>query len=167
MSQFKYTGNTPAVHIPTFTKYGIYQSSFIRLLESKGIDTFPETDDFILDGWFYFADLDGWAKVVPDLIVNSKLYKDDIFDCEDYALKAQVNCAERFGLNSFRLCIGVVKIDGKDMWHGFNIFPVHISDTETDLMLFEPNEGYEWSGQGFNIGENGYTPKMVFIPKPK
>lgn len=166
MSQIK--TQQPVIHIPSFTRYSWPASQYVRLLKEKGIDCFPETDDFVLDLHYYLTDIEGWAKVLPDLVVNSSLYKPNIYDCEDFGLKAQVTCAERYGLNALRLCIGLVpnpRKPGEKGWHGFNLFPVRFSD-RVELMLFEPNDGFEWAGNAFDIGKNGYTPKTVFISKP-
>lgn len=78
--------------------------------------------------------------------------------CQDYALKAQTVCAERYELNSLRLCIGDIP-QGK---HGFNLFPYGDGEGIEGIMLFEPNEGYKWSGI-LEMGEKGYQPELVLI----
>ena len=106
-----------------------------------------------LDNLYYYTNREGWANLLPDLMFASWLYKADKFDCENYALKAMVIAAERFGLNAFGVAIGEMP-QGR---HGFNIFY-----TGDSLMLLEPNNGYAWAGV-FEIGDNGYKPEMVLI----
>lgn len=155
MSQFRI--QQPIEHIPSFTKWGVQRYHLIRTLNGLGIKAFPE--GVALDAWYYFTDLEGWGKVLQNLVFNSNLYKKDIFDCEDYALKAQVVCAERYGLNALRLCIGDVP-RGK---HGFNLFFYGDRVGIKGGMLFEPNEGYPFSGSAFEIGDYGYKPEIVLI----
>jgi len=157
MSQIKL--KQPVVHTPTFNKWGIQRYALVQKLKELGIGTFPKTSDFVLDNWYYYTDLEGWAKILPDLVLNSGLYRTNIFDCEDYGLKAQIECADRYGLNAMRLCIGEVPEGG----HGFNLLFYGGASGIEGALLFEPNGGFEWGGNAFEIGENGYVPKMVFI----
>ena len=150
MSKFKV--QTPVIHLPSYTKYKIARAVLVKQLEGLGIMTFPQ--GITLDRFYYYTNLEGWGKIFHDLTFNSNLYKKDVFDCEDYALKAQTTCAERYGLNAFRLCIGDIP-GGK---HGFNIFY-----SEAGFMLWEPNSGFSCSGQPFEIGENDYKPEIVLI----
>jgi len=150
----KFTVQTPVIHTPSFTKWRIDSSTMYHLLINKGI----KIPLGMLDSFYYLTNLEGWGKLFYDLVFNSNLYKADAFDCEDYALKAMATCHERFGLNAFGLVIGDIPY-GR---HGFNIFAYYDSG-ETKLMLWEPNEGFSWSGNPFEIDENGYLPDMVVI----
>jgi len=152
LSQFRL--QQPVRHIPSFKEYKIYRGDLVKRLYQLDIDVFPKDVLFVLDKWYYHTDLEGWGKVLENLIFSSNLYKKDKFDCEDYALKAQVICAQRYGLNALRLCIGDVPT-GK---HGFNIF--YFGD---GFMLFEPNAGFTFSGSAFEIGEYGYKPEIVLV----
>lgn len=142
----------PVQHIPGFREFFIDAQSLAAKFEELGIQRFPK--DIVFDSWYYYTDLEGWGKVLGDLVFNSSLYKADKFDCEDYAMKAQVVCAERYGLNALRLCIGDMPLG----LHGFNIF-FH----GDGFLLWEPNEGYDFSGSAFEIGEYGYQPRYVLL----
>jgi len=149
----------PVIHTPSFKRYGVQQSYLAGELKKLSLHCFPVTDDYVLDAWYYYTNLKGWAKILPDLVSHSNLYKSNVFDCEDYALKAQVECALRYGLNSFRMCIGNMP----QGMHGFNIFPYGDETGIQGFMLFEPNDGFDWAGNAFKIGDNGYVPMDVFI----
>jgi len=149
----------PVTILPSYKTYGVQQYYFLREVQKLGIDTFPKTDDFILNAWYYYTDLDGWSKILPDLVLKSSLYKQDVFACDGYAIKAQVECALRYGLNSMRFCIGRMPLG----MHGFDIFPYGDELGIHGLLLFEPNEGFDWAGNAFEIGCEGYEPKMVFL----
>jgi len=108
----------------------------------------------MLDSYYYYTDIEGWGKILCDLAFKSDLYKEDRFDCENYALKAMVLCAEKYGLNAFGLALGYMP----QGYHGFNIL-----FTGTEFLLWEPNAGFECSGQAFPIGEFEYKPNLVLI----
>lgn len=148
MSKFKI--EQPVIHLPSFNQYEITGPALkekIQALELK----IPMG---MLDGRYYYTDLEGWGNILYDLAFKSKLYKRDRFDCENYALKAMTLCAERYGLNTLVMVIGDIP-QGR---HGFNIF--YYGD---GFMLWEPNEGFPWSGEPFEIGENGYIPDLVLL----
>jgi len=153
----------PVIHIPSFLEYKISGSELAKKYSDLGIDM-----PFVRsDSWYYHSDVEGWTKIMPDLVIKSSLYKRDRFDCEDYALKAQVTCAERYGLNTLRYTYGKMPLGA----HGFCSFW-----TGDGMMLFEPNEGFK-DGRGtvhdlwgsldgdivFPIGANGYIPIAVLL----
>jgi len=148
MSKFKV--QQPLIHIPSFKTYYVSGSFLKEEIESLGF-TVPMGR---LDSQYYYTDLEGWGAILWDLVFNSNLYKADRFDCENYALKAMTLCAERYGLNTMGLVIGDIP-QGR---HGFNIF--YHGD---GFMLWEPNDGFPYSGSPFEIGEHGYRPDMVLI----
>lgn len=140
---------SPIVHTPGFTEYQISGVDLAKEYSAIGVDMkFPRSDN-----WYFHTDEEGWMKVLVDLAFKSSLYKKDKFDCEDYALKAQVTCAERYGLNTLRYTYGMTPLGA----HGFNSLW-----TGDRFLLFEPNDGFSGSPV-FEIGENGYTPTAVLI----
>ena len=148
MSKFKV--QQPIQHIPSFREYQISSIAFRPKLEAIGL----KIPMYLLDGWYYYTDSAGWATILFDLVFKSSLTKPEKFDCDNYALKAMVTCAERYGLNTMGMVIGNIP-QGR---HAFNIF--YLGD---DFLLWEPNDGFQWSGQPFPIGENGYKMEMVLI----
>jgi len=114
----------------------------------------PLCTDQPMDGWIYYTDMEGWNKILYDLMFSSNLYKTDIFNCDKYALKAYITCCERYELNSLLLTIG----DMSQGRHGWNIF--YFGD---GFLLWEPNDGFPFSGSAFEIGEFGYSPKLLLI----
>ena len=142
----------PIVHTPSFKEYKISGSDLFSKYQEMGVTLpFP-----ISDNWYYYTDREGWSKLVSHLLFKSNLYKTDRFDCEDYAIKAMVTCAELFGLNTFRYTYG----DSPLGRHGFNSFW-----TGDSFLLFEPNEGFQLQLDSpiFEWGENGYLPLNALI----
>jgi len=152
MSSFKV--QTPIIHTPGFKTWRISGNSLHRQLVKLDL----KIPMGMLDSWYYFTDLDGWGKILWDLVFNSSLYKTDKFDCENYALKAMNECAERYDLNTMALVIGSIP-QGR---HGFNIF-VYYDNANVRFLLWEPNEGFPFSGSAFEISEYGYEPELVLI----
>ena len=153
-------------HIPSYPRYGMPRQYLVAKLAEVGIEPMlecPDDDPFILSPWWYHTTLDGWGNLLPNLILASNLYKQDIFMCWGYALNAQVECARRYSLNTLLMCIG--KIEGSPMKHAFNIFPYGNQYEIEGFMLFEPNGGYEVSGQGFPLGEAGYLAQYVLLAR--
>ena len=147
MSQIKV--KQPIVHIPSFKEYSISGIELANKYIQLGISIpFPRSDN-----WYYFTDVEGWSKLIPFLLIKSSLYKQDRFDCEDFAIKAQVLCAELFGLNTLRYTYGDMPL-GR---HGFNSFY-----TGDGFLLFEPNEGFN-DDPVFGISDNGYQPISVLL----
>lgn len=148
----------PVQHIPSFRKWAMRRSDMVRALQHRGIE--PLRRDVPLDGWIYFTDMEGWNKILWDLVFASKLYKLDIFNCDKYALKAYIVCCERYGLNTLLFAIGDIP-QGR---HGFNIFYALDKDENGGgFLLWEPNDGFPFSGSAFEIGEYEYKPEIVLV----
>ena len=142
----------PVVHTPGFREYHISGPELHGKYSDMGVAMpFP-----ISDNWYYYTDREGWATLVAHLLFKSNLYKNDRFDCEDYAIKAMVTCAELFGLNTFRYTYGDTPLGP----HGFNSLY-----TGDGFLLFEPNEGFQLNMDSpiFEWSENGYMPTNVLI----
>ncbi len=105
----------------------------------------------MMDSSYTYTDAEGWASIIEDMTFNSNLYKSEIFDCDDYAMKAYVTCRERYGLNGLGLVLGMTPAG----YHGFNII-----FTGDGFFLHEPNEGFHYGGP-FPIGEHGYFPNFI------
>jgi len=148
MSNFRL--QQPMVHLPSFKVYQVTGLFLKAEIETLGL----EIPLGMLDGQYYHTDFEGWGKVLYNLTFSSGLYKKDKFDCENYALKAMNLCAERYGLNTLALVIGSIP-QGR---HGFNMF--YFGD---GFRLWEPNMGFDWSGEPFEIGEYGYQSDKVLI----
>jgi len=140
----------PLIHTPSFKEYYISGRELARKYLDTGVKLpFPRSDN-----WYYFTDEDGWTSIIIHLLIKSSLYREEKFDCEDYALKAQVTCAELYGLNTLRYTYGSSPLGQ----HGFNTFW-----TGDDFFLFEPNAGFQFESPYFEWGEYGYLPKYVLL----
>jgi len=149
-------------HYLHYTLRDQYDAFILRYLEDRGLvstqelanefDLSNSTMSHILNGLEgenFIKSQKPWSQRK-----NVSLVKSNQPHCENYALKAMNQCAERHGLNTLAMVIGDIP-EGR---HGFNIF--YHGD---GFMLWEPNEGFAWSGQPFEIGENGYKPDLILI----
>lgn len=147
MSQFRI--RQPVIHIPFFKEYKVPLLFLRRQYLEWGVEIpFPPSDYE-----YYFTDIDGWAKILPDLIIKSNLYKENKQDCDWYARKAYVECCDRYGLNTLLYTYGTMPLGA----HGFNSFW-----TGDGFLLFEPNEGYN-TETVFGVGTYGYVPTHVLL----
>jgi len=147
---------TPVIHTPSFPRYKISRAALVDYLRDLEIEPFPK--GFAFFDWYVYTTLEGWGKVLLDLVFKSDLYK-DTFKCADYALKSQTECARRYGLNSLRL---VLDRRSNLKGHAYCLFPFGDETGLQGVKLFEPNEGYQWSGI-LSIGEFEYTPVKILI----
>jgi len=148
MSKFKI--QQPVIHLPSYNQYEIGGTELKQKVEALGL----RIPMGLLDRRYYYTDIEGWSNILFDMVFNSNLYKSERFDCDNYALKAMNVCAERYDLNTLVMIIGDIP-QGR---HAFNM--LYNGD---GFMLWEPNEGFSWSGEPFEIGENGYVPDLVLL----
>ncbi|MDD5082209.1 MAG: hypothetical protein PHU08_02425 [Dehalococcoidales bacterium] len=161
MSKFLF--KPPVIHIPSFKEYRLPVTDLVRKYEEIGVEVpFPWSDY-----WYYHTDAEGWAKLLPNLLVRSNLYKAERFDCDKYARKSFIECCERYGLNTLLYTYGSMPLGA----HGWNTFY-----TGDAILQFEPNEGFKtpdgiyhdlWGDlEGdiiFGIGDNRYIPQKVLV----
>lgn len=134
--------------MPKFNTYAISLPALMAEYQNIGVSN-PFNPS---DGWYYYTDRAGWAAVLTNLLISSSLYQPDKFDCDDYSLKAQVLCAERYGLNALRYTFGIIPAGG----HGFCT-----AWAGSDFIIFEPNEGFNEDVLIELGGE--YVPKQVLL----
>ena len=152
----------PVVHTPSFKEYKISGGELRRKYEALDIEVMC-----VSYSWYFHTDVEGWAKLLPNLVTKSNLYKEDRRTCVWYARKASVLCDELYLLNTLPETWGSMPLG----YHAFDSFY-----TGDAIILFEPNEGFEdergnyndiWGVLDgdiiFNIGDNGYKPDKVFM----
>ncbi|MBA7665616.1 hypothetical protein ES703_73690 [subsurface metagenome] len=163
----------PIVRLPSYKKWGVPRSFLVEKLRDIGIQPveFPGNRHLVLTDMCYGTDKDGWAVVLPNLVLKSSLYT-KAFKCPEYAWRAALICADRYGLNSFRPVVDADVGNDPEKAHAYDIFPmmkpIYEGGKLVDLRieafcLFEPNEGYEYSGGALPMGEHGYRPEYVFV----
>lgn len=149
----------PIMHTPSIKRWGIQRTYLVAKLNAIGIEVFPERKGYILNQWHFYTNLDGWGKILWDLAFKSSLYKADVFACDGYGLKANIECRIKYDLNTLLFCIA--KVPFKPYIHGCNLLTYGTASGIDGFLCWEPNSGFEWSGQAFEIGENGYHPIEV------
>jgi len=147
------------IHTPSITRWKIQRYYLVQELEKLNIHSILEEENYCLFEWLCYTNLEGWGKILYDLTFSSSLYKPGVFMCSNYALKAQVECAERHGLKSLLYTIG----KHNDKGYAFNIICYGSSIGLEGFLLWEPNDGFPFSGSVFEIGEYGYKPELVLI----
>ena len=143
MSQFQ------VIHTPSIKKYYIKRDEIVKKLSSVGIEPYGKIPLFID---ICHTDLEGCGKVLRDLTFSSDLYDPRVYTCVNYAFAAFLECSKRHKMN------GLIPIFGMTDrgYHAFDIF--YFGDW---FMLFEPNDGFPFSGSAFEIGEYNYKPDTL------
>jgi len=159
----KVKAQQPIIHTPSFKVWGIQRFYMVQKLKELGIMPFPVDKEIILAERYYYTNAEGWAKLLPDLVLKSSLYQPNKFKCVQFAWLAWLECIKRYGLNSLCPCIDKNVADDPQRAHAYNIVPVGDERGIDDIVLFEPNDGFEFSGSALPIGEEGYIPELVFI----
>lgn len=148
MSQFK--PQAPVVHIPSFPVYKIDGAALMDKVRGAGL----QMPFGALDRNYYYTSQEGWGKILFDLVFKSSLYKEDKFDCDNYAMKALTVCAERYGLNTMGMVIGNMPL-GRHAWN--------LLYTGKAFLCFEANTAFPQAGEAFKIGEHGYIPEVILV----
>jgi hypothetical protein len=138
----------PIKHIPSFKRYSIGINEMQNLLTALGL----EIPFGLWQTEYFYTDLESWGKILWDLVFSKDLYKADISDCDWYATKAWVKCREIYRLNTLMVVTGPTPLG----YHAWNM--LYYGE---GFMLWEPNDGFEFSGGLFEIGEYGYKPGKV------
>jgi len=155
---------SPIVTLPSYKKWKVPVTYVDQLVKQLGFRLLYPNG---VHAWYSYTDVDGIAKLLPDLLLKSSLYKTDVFTCINYAYKVWNVCAEKYSLNTWVPVIGHKA--GTDVRHAWNLIMVGDKTglKKEDFLFFEPNSEWdmgelEMAYQAFPIGEEGYTGEYVF-----
>lgn len=152
-------------HIPTFKRWVTSRSDVTDKLAALGLEPLYPNG---VHSQYYYTDEDGGAKLLPDLILASSLYKANVFTCLNYAFKVWNECSRRYDLNTWVPVIGrIPNYEPRHAWiltmlgdeNGLNL---------DKFLYFEPYDGWEMgielenAYQAFPIGEEGYRGELIF-----
>ena len=94
-------------------------------------------------------------RIAPYLVYSAEWYISELeIDCEDYALQAQCDAAFKFHVSGVRMGLGNMPL-------GYHGFPITLSK-EGNIWLLEPNAGFEYAGEWFQLGGHFFSPDKVF-----
>lgn len=139
--------------IPVNIVLEITRNNFINALRDR-YNIEPISLSNPLDSSLKLTTKEELDRVAPDLVYPADWYVDELWDCEDYGLQAQLDAGRKLKFSA-RLCLG-------DMGLGYHGFLMTL-DSDLDLWLLEPNAGFSYAGVWFRLGENEYQPRKVFI----
>jgi len=145
--------------IPDSPKALLSRKDFLNILNKKyGIK--PLTRYQPIDAQVRLISKSGLDKIANRIVYPSNWYVADIWDCDDYALQAQLDTGRKYG-TSVRLVTGMLKNEeiGADDYHAV----AATLDSDFNLWWLEPNAGYYWAGEWHKQGEYGMIIDKVFI----
>ena len=145
------------------TSYGVLKSAF----DDIGVGVLNPGQP--LDAVYYYTNAEGWADIInhvnrwSNLYMPSSAYETEVSDCEDFgiwaALMAQTILGREYKINGMRMVVGDIPTK-----HGFNIMPVGDDHGAlTHFLLYEPNQGFPFMAEPFEVGDHNYQPKLVLL----
>lgn len=132
-----------------------WNNMVILLQNNLGIEPMSQ---FRPDTKKYFVDPPVLQQMIPFLTYPAEDYIYSYYiDCDDYAKWAAADARRIFRVNGIFECWGNVKLyeDKPPEAHAFCLAIASYASVK----LFEPNAGFPWAGELFDIGEHGYEPK--------
>lgn len=144
--------------IPESETITLTRKEFIDALKALGIVSL--TGSSPIDSIVRLAAKSELDRIAPSLVYPAEWYINDLWDCDDYGLQAQLDAGRKFEV-SVRLGLGNVNVPNLGFvgYHGFAI----TLDRELNLWLLEPNAALPWAGVWFKQTENSYVADKVFI----
>ncbi|MBA7681915.1 hypothetical protein ES703_90259 [subsurface metagenome] len=154
----------PVIHTPSFKRWATTRAAVSQKLEALNLQPLYPGG---VHQTYFFTDVDGCSKLLPNLMLKSDLYK-PTFTCINYSFKVWNECSKRYGLNTWIPVIG--RIPNYTVRHAWNLLLIGDEHgINLDLCLyFEPNSGFgfgeeiELAYQAFPIGGEGYRGEMIF-----
>ena len=153
----------PIVTIPQFQTWTIPRYYFVKLCRSKGIEPPELLSSAVLYDKVRYTDLESTDSLLQDLLPHlPKNSADWTQYCYYQAQSAFVKCVERYRINAMAVVLDLRSELEEPNAHAYNVIAYGNETGLEGLLLFEPNEGYEWSGI-VPWGEHNYRPELVFI----
>lgn len=87
------------------------------------------------DRKYYYVTTERWLDLLDNILYGKPSYKEDKFDCEDFAMRTKVRSGEYYGLNA----IGIVVGNSPWGYHSWNSIY-----NGQDIYYLEPQNGNIW-----------------------
>ena len=120
-----------------------------------------------LDGRYKVPTIDVWRKIIKaDILDKVKKWREDVFDCDNFALVFSAHCAEFYGVNTAGIALGNV-YDANTLelvgYHAYNVL-VAKEDGKIVLYIYEPQtDGLAKASKKTRLGDWIYeTEKIIF-----
>ena len=150
----------PKTELPVIEGDSISRDDYLAVLANYGIVPISANDP--LDPLLALASKEDLDLIASELVYPADWYIEGWFDCEDYALQAQLDSGRKFHI-SMRLCLGWMELG----YHGFAL----AMDKTYKIWLMENNAGFPHAGKWFAptltmdkpLIDDMYYPVKVFI----
>lgn len=138
--------------VPETETIELNRREFINKMADFGVASL--TGSSPMDSIVRLASKSELDRIAPELVYPANWYVNDLYDCDDYGLQAQLDAGREFEV-TVRLGLGHMELG----YHGFAI----TLDRDLNLWILEPNAGFSHAGRWFKYGENTYKPDKVLI----
>ena len=135
---------------PVLIAKNISRTAFVTAFRAVGIEPIIMLDSILL-----IADKTELDRIAPYLVFPADEYVAEENDCEDYALRGQVDAGRDFKVSGIRMVLGNTPA-------GYHAFLATL-DTDGEIWWMEPNAGFDFAGVWHKICEQGYEPDKVLV----
>ena len=132
-----------------FPIHSIAWSNLKAMLAALGLEC-QKKDQFAPDYYIYYTSEEGWVDLTPYLVYPASYYVAERADCDDYSGWATADASRKFKLSGCLYVEGTINNEP----HAWSLV---ITGPNT-FKMFEPNAGWPWAGELFEVGEHGYRP---------
>ena len=152
-----------AIPKPAIQRLGLTGSKITDELKTNNIKLLRLLDE---ETDYYFTTHEDWGEIFGWIYQTQELpkYSVDVegkwnLDCEDWAIWLKAMVSLHFGFNYFGLVIGRIPLwYGGRGYHGFNLLR-----DEDGLKLSEPNPGFSYSNEPFELFGHGYIAEEILV----
>uniref|UniRef100_A0A6M3IQJ5 Agglutinin C-terminal domain-containing protein n=1 Tax=viral metagenome TaxID=1070528 RepID=A0A6M3IQJ5_9ZZZZ len=153
----------PIVTIPQFPTWVIDRYYFVRECKKQGLEPASLLPNSILYGKIRYTDLKHTDLLIQDLMPHLPRSSTDWSQyCWWQAVTAFSRCIERYKINAMAVVLDLRSELENPNAHAYNVIAYGNKTGLQGLLLFEPNEDWEWSGI-VPWGEHNYKPEIVLI----
>ena len=157
----KVTIQSPVVTIPQFPTWIIDRYYFVQECKKQELEPASLLPNSVLYGKVRYTDLEHTDLLIQDLMPHLPRNQIDWSQyCWWQAVTSFSRCVERYKINAMAVVLDLRS--ELNNAHAYNVIGYGNETGLQGLLLFEPNEGYEWSGI-VPWGEHNYKPEIVLI----
>ena len=121
----------------------------------------PNVGNIPVDLKFQYTDFETMKKIIEIDWTNLKGYKEDVFDCDNFAFTFASRMAEIWEINGVAVAFGVVYEKSLPIPHFWNYFVARTENGEKLYFLEPQNDFVTEAGKESNINGTRYVPYLL------
>ena len=121
----------------------------------------PNVSNIPIDLRFQYTDFETMKKIIEIDWTNLKGYKEDVFDCDNFAFTFASRMAEIWEINGVAVAFGVIYEKSLPIPHFWNYFVARTENGEKLYFLEPQNDFVTEAGKESNINGTRYVPYLL------